>query len=277
MQGNISGLHHVGHLVWHIEEASALYRRLGFVVPAASFPVLPARSDQPVSSLSAGNAHIEFAANFVELATVVPDVANRPPAGAELVMLVVPNAAMPRIREQLESTTRRLAGALSRFEGVHILVFEAADIEAARQMLCAAGVACGAVSRIRRSVRLAAAQRKFPSASPSSRTTKGHPKAGSRSPNRYQPVTRRYMRIPTARLSWLKSCFAYRLISFPSTWSVTSAICSNPGDPTITAICFGWGGTRYGSWVIASSPLCFRESNPLSPGTSPRRCSLGIR
>jgi len=154
MQGNISGLHHVGHLVWHIEEASALYRRLGFVVPAASFPVLHAKSDQGVSSLSAGNVHIEFAANFVELATVVPDVANRPPAGAELVMLAVPNAAMPRIRKQLESTTRRLAGALSRFEGVHILVFEAADIEAARQMLCAAGVACGAVSRIRRSVRL---------------------------------------------------------------------------------------------------------------------------
>src|SRR5215211_5234880 len=63
----IGGLHHVGHLVWDIEEAAALYRRLGFVVPVPEFPVLPAISGQRAPVLSAGNAHIQFGANFVEL------------------------------------------------------------------------------------------------------------------------------------------------------------------------------------------------------------------
>ena len=85
----IGGLHHVGHLVRDIEEAAALYRRLGFVVPVPEFPVLPAISGQRAPVLSAGNTHIQFGANFVELATVVPDLANRPPAGAEMVMLRV--------------------------------------------------------------------------------------------------------------------------------------------------------------------------------------------
>jgi catechol 2,3-dioxygenase-like lactoylglutathione lyase family enzyme len=151
----IGGLHHVGHLVRDIEEAAALYRRLGFVVPVPEFPVLPAISGQRAPVLSAGNAHIQFGANFVELATVVPGLANRPPAGAEMVMLRVPDVAVPRIRQQLESAATRLANALKRFEGVHILVLEAADVDAATQMLSASGVVCGSVSRIRRPVRRA--------------------------------------------------------------------------------------------------------------------------
>src|SRR5215216_7447213 len=115
----IGGLHHVGHLVRDIEEAAAFYRRLGLVVPVPEFPVLPAISGQRAPVLSAGNAHIQFGANFVELATVVPDFANRPPAGAEIVMLRVPDVAVPRIRQQLESAATRLADALQRFEGVH--------------------------------------------------------------------------------------------------------------------------------------------------------------
>jgi catechol 2,3-dioxygenase-like lactoylglutathione lyase family enzyme len=151
----VGGLHHVGHLVGDIEEAAALYRRLGFVVPAPAFPLLPASSGQPAPVLSVGNAHIQFAANFVELATVVPDIADKPPAGAEMVLLRVPDAAVPRIRQELGSAATRLANALSRFEGVHILVFEAADVDAATQMLSASGVVCGAVNRIRRPVRRA--------------------------------------------------------------------------------------------------------------------------
>jgi hypothetical protein len=46
----IGGLHHVGHLVRDIEEAAALYRRLGFVVPVPEFPVLPAISGQRAPS-----------------------------------------------------------------------------------------------------------------------------------------------------------------------------------------------------------------------------------
>jgi catechol 2,3-dioxygenase-like lactoylglutathione lyase family enzyme len=153
----IGGLHHVGHLVRDIEEAAALYRRLGFVVPASAFPVLPGAPGQRAPVLSAGNAHIQFEANFVELATVASDIANRPPAGAEIVMLRVPDVAVPRIRQELESAATRLANALKRFEGVHILVLEAADVEAATQMLSASGVVCGSVSRIRRPVRRAGA------------------------------------------------------------------------------------------------------------------------
>ena len=151
----VGGLHHVGPSGGDIEEAAALYRRLGFVVPAPAFPLLPASSGQPAPVLSVGNAHIQFAANFVELATVVPDIADKPPAGAEMVLLRVPDAAVPRIRQELGSAATRLANALSRFEGVHILVFEAADVDAATQMLSASGVVCGAVNRIRRPVRRA--------------------------------------------------------------------------------------------------------------------------
>jgi catechol 2,3-dioxygenase-like lactoylglutathione lyase family enzyme len=97
----VGGLHHVGHLVGDIEEAAALYRRLGFVVPAPVFPHLPASSGQPAPVLSVGNAHIQFAANSVELATVVPDIADKPPAVAEMVLLHVPDAAVPRIRQEL--------------------------------------------------------------------------------------------------------------------------------------------------------------------------------
>ena len=157
----VAGLHHVGHLVRDIEEAAALYRRLGFVVPAPAFPLLPATSGQPGPVLSAGNAHIQFAANFVELVTVVADVANRPPAGAEMVTLRVPDGAVPRIRQELESAATRLANALSRFEGVHILVLEAADVDAATQLLSASGVLCGAVSRIRRPVLRASGTQEF--------------------------------------------------------------------------------------------------------------------
>jgi hypothetical protein len=84
-----------------------------------------------------------------------PDIADKPPAGAEMVLLHVPDAAVPRTRQELGSAATRLANALSRFEGVHILVFEAADVDAATQMLPASGVVCGAVNRIRGPVRRA--------------------------------------------------------------------------------------------------------------------------
>jgi catechol 2,3-dioxygenase-like lactoylglutathione lyase family enzyme len=149
---HVSGLHHVGHLVRDIEEASALYRRLGFVVPEAAFPLLPATTGERSPILSAGNAHIQFAANFLELATVVVDIANNPPPEAEMVMLRVPEVAVPRIQEELKSTATRLANALSRFEGIHILVLEADDVDAVTQMLSTSGVVCGAVSRIGRPI-----------------------------------------------------------------------------------------------------------------------------
>jgi catechol 2,3-dioxygenase-like lactoylglutathione lyase family enzyme len=257
----VGGLHHVGHLVGDIEEAAAHYRRLGFVVPAPAFPLLPASSGQPAPVLSVGNAHIQFAANFVELATVVPDIADKPPAGAEMVLLRVPDAAVPRIRQELGSAATRLANALSRFEGVHILVFEAADVDAATQMLSASGVVCGAVNRIRRPVGRA---RGTEEVSIGYAEIEKRSKVSRRQASDRRTATRRRRSYPSERRDRARRSPALRTLgsATPSMWSVTSATCGNPDEPMITATCFSCRGTRCALSAIAMSPRCFRESNP---------------
>jgi hypothetical protein len=135
-------LHHVGHVVRDIGAASALYRRLGFLVPPPEFPVLPG------GPVGAGNTHVSLARNFVELVTVVDG--DDVPDGAVLVPLDVPPAALPQVAGTIAATSARLGAALAHREGVHILVIGTPDVDAAATRLTADGVPHGGAQRLRR-------------------------------------------------------------------------------------------------------------------------------
>jgi catechol 2,3-dioxygenase-like lactoylglutathione lyase family enzyme len=141
-----SGVHHVGHVVHDIDAAVALYRSMGFTLPAPSFPVLPARDRARI--VGAGNTHVVFERGFLELVTVLDGA--EPPAGADLVPLQVPADAVERVTAGITETTARIADALTRFAGLHILVLRSPDVDATAARLSAAGIAHGGVLRLRR-------------------------------------------------------------------------------------------------------------------------------
>ena len=141
-------LHHVGHVVRDIGAASALYRRLGFLVPPPEFPVLPAAPGEPARPVGAGNTHVNLARNFVELVTVVDS--DDVPHDAVLVPLDVPPAAVPQVSRGIAATAARLSAALARREGVHILVLGTSDVDAAATRLAGEGVPHGGAQRLRR-------------------------------------------------------------------------------------------------------------------------------
>jgi catechol 2,3-dioxygenase-like lactoylglutathione lyase family enzyme len=139
-------LHHVGHVVRDIGAAITLYRRMGFVLPPASFPALaPAPGMQP-RAFGAGNTHVALGRNFVELVAI----ADAPPEGSTLVPLDAPPTALERLAAGITATAARLAAALARFEGLHILVLGTQDADAAAARLTAAGVRHDGVQRLHR-------------------------------------------------------------------------------------------------------------------------------
>jgi hypothetical protein len=144
--GDIGYLHHVGHVVRDIGAASMLYRRMGFVLPPASFPALPPAPGELPRAFGAGNSHVTLGRNFVELVAI----ADAPPEGSTLVPLDAPPDALERLIAGITATSARLSAALARFEGLHILVFQTADADAAAARLTAEGVPHDGVQRLHR-------------------------------------------------------------------------------------------------------------------------------
>ncbi|OZM80556.1 VOC family protein [Pseudonocardia sp. MH-G8] len=140
-------LHHVGHVVRDIGEALVLYRRLGFVLPPPAFPALPPAPGEAPRAAGAGNTHATLRRNFVELVAVV---GAEPPDGATLVPVEAPPAALERLAAGIAATTARLSAALARFEGLHILVLQPPDADAAAMRLTTAGVPHDGVQRLQR-------------------------------------------------------------------------------------------------------------------------------
>ena len=66
-----------------------------------------------------------------------------------LLFLCKPSRGPDQVRESIAQTAGRISTALARFEGLHILVFGTADIDATVAHLEAEGVAHGAVNRVR--------------------------------------------------------------------------------------------------------------------------------
>ncbi|MEU4803921.1 VOC family protein [Actinosynnema sp. NPDC023587] len=152
MGSDITGLHHVGHVVRDLAEALALYRRLGFVVPPPAYPAMAPCEGAAPEPFGAANTHADFARDFVELATPV-DPGARLPDDATLVPLHAPPDVLPVLLERIAATSANLATCLDRFEGLHILMFSSSDVDGTAARLTAAGVRHGGVNAVRRPVR----------------------------------------------------------------------------------------------------------------------------
>ena len=139
MGGEIGHLHHVGLVVGDLEKALELYRSLGFEPTTPSYPMMSPKEGAPLEVVGAANAHIHFDRNFMEIVSVATK--DTPiPAGANLVQLHVPPDARKRVLETIRSTVAGLASSFSRFQGLHILVFQTPDVEATAGHLWAVGV-----------------------------------------------------------------------------------------------------------------------------------------
>lgn len=149
--GHVTGLHHAGLVVQDMDTAIGTFRRLGFTVPEAAFPGLPTGAGGEHQGVGAGNTRLRLDDNFIELAAVVgPD--GRLGANAVMVPMEVPAERLPAVREVISRTTGRIADALERFEGLHILALEARDLDAAADRLAVSGVQHSGVSRLRQPV-----------------------------------------------------------------------------------------------------------------------------
>ncbi|GIG68570.1 VOC family protein [Phytomonospora endophytica] len=151
MPHDITGLHHVGHIVADIGAAATLYRRLGFHVGPPGFP---AWRDMPIGQagnhlvpFGAGNTHIEFRRDFIELVTVLDGPL---PAEAFLMPIEVPAERREAVTRAIHATTRNIRSFLDRFEGLHITMFDGPDPAATARRLDAAGIAHGGVHHVAR-------------------------------------------------------------------------------------------------------------------------------
>jgi len=150
MSDDIRNLHHVGLVVHDMEDALAVYRRLGFALEPPSYPALPQDSGD-LEPFGAGNTHAYLRRNFVELVTVVTD-GVRIPGDANLVPLQVPADHLAKVTEVINETVDRFVSCLARFEGLHRLVFATPDIDAIADRLTSAHVDHSGVNTTQRPV-----------------------------------------------------------------------------------------------------------------------------
>ncbi|TDB73187.1 VOC family protein [Micromonospora sp. KC723] len=154
MTPEITRLHHVGHVVRDMPAALQLYRRLGFALPAPSYPAMVPQDGGALEPFGAANTHADFSQDFVELVTVVDvdGVGSRVPADARLVPLNAPPAVLPSLMERINATSANLSDCLDRYEGLHILMLSSSDIEATAARLTNSGIKHGGVNTVRRPV-----------------------------------------------------------------------------------------------------------------------------
>ncbi|WP_336211772.1 VOC family protein [Nonomuraea sp. LPB2021202275-12-8] len=155
MGNDVNGLHHVGHIVRDLNQASELYRRLGFTVPAPAFPVLPRVPGGPAEPFGVANTHVYFPGNFIELVAVIEDP-GRMPGEARPIPLQVPDDQLPGLMAAIRATAASIASFLHRFQGVHIVIADTPDIDRVAARLTAAGVGHGGVHAIQRPVETSA-------------------------------------------------------------------------------------------------------------------------
>ena len=93
----------------------------------------------------------EDSQQLVELVTVVDDRTDGVVgAGATLIPLQAPAEGIPRLRDGIMQTSAGISDALARFEGLHVLVFGAPDMEATVISIAADGVVHGPITRVQR-------------------------------------------------------------------------------------------------------------------------------
>jgi hypothetical protein len=151
MSAKIKHIHHVGHVVTDMGVALELYRKLGFVCPNPSYPMMAEKEGEIPKPFGAANTHATFLHNFIEIVTVVDDE-KRIPRNANLVPLQAPPTVLPRILENIRRTVSKISKCLSRFEGTHILCFCTSDAEASAAQFDQVGVKHSGVNSTQRPV-----------------------------------------------------------------------------------------------------------------------------
>lgn len=150
MGDDINGLHHVGHIVRDLGEATETYRQLGFAVGTPAYPVLQGLSGGAAEPVGVANAHVYFPGDFVELVAVVD--AGRMPGAARPIPLRVPDDKLAGLAAAVRATAANIVAFLDRFQGVHIVIADTSDIDGLAARLTAAGVGHGGVHAIQRPV-----------------------------------------------------------------------------------------------------------------------------
>lgn len=153
-------IHHIGHLVHDMSEAIERYRRLGFLLPAPAYPVMPPSPGAAPEPFGVANTHAYFPYDFIELVTVADG--GRLPGDARPIPLSVPDDRLPAIVEAVRATAATLTASLQRFQGVHILMIDSPDLDAATARLDAGGVRHGGLHAVRRPVETAGGTRMEP-------------------------------------------------------------------------------------------------------------------
>ncbi|MFI0794193.1 VOC family protein [Micromonospora rubida] len=161
MGKDISDLHHVGLVVRDMTAAIETYRRLGFTLPPPAYPTLPTAPGALPRPVGAANTHIYLRRNFVEIVAVVDD--GQPiPGDAHLIPLDVPDDKLPGLLAAVRGTAANLAAFLDRFQGMHILVVDSADLDSAAARLDAADAGHGGVHAVQRPIETADGTRMLP-------------------------------------------------------------------------------------------------------------------
>lgn len=147
MNNDIEYIHHVGHVVRDMKTARDLYRKLGFLCPAPTYPTLSHEAGEPPKPFGAANMHASFVRNFVEIMAVVTEAIYLPD-DAHAIPLQVPPAALPRVVASIERTIANIAASLARFEGLHILVLQTVDANETARRFEQVGVGHSGVNRV---------------------------------------------------------------------------------------------------------------------------------
>ncbi|GAA2300672.1 VOC family protein [Nonomuraea roseoviolacea subsp. roseoviolacea] len=148
---DITGLHHVGHIVHDMGQAMDCYRRLGFTVAAPAYPLLPRVAGGVAEPFGVANAHVQFPRNFIELVAVIDDP-GRMPGEARPTPLQVPDDRLPGLLAAIGATTANIASFLQRFQGLHIMIADTPDIDGIAARLTAADIDHAGVHAVRRPV-----------------------------------------------------------------------------------------------------------------------------
>ncbi|MDQ0115153.1 VOC family protein [Paenibacillus harenae] len=151
MSTEINKIHHVGHVVYDMEMALELYRKLGFICKPPAYPTMVEQEGGIPRPFGAANAHIDFVENFIEIVTTVQE-GGRIPHDAHFIPLSAPPAVLSRIIASIKRTVATISRCLARFEGTHILVFSTSDAITSAARLDQGKVGHGGVNTIQRPV-----------------------------------------------------------------------------------------------------------------------------
>ena len=149
---DIETFHHVGHVVRKMEEGLALYRRLGFRMSAPAYPMLSRQPGAAPEPFGVANSHAELTGGqFLEVVACL-DAESGVPSDAKLVPLTATQEQLGVLTASIGRTIASLSASLARFEGMHILALQSANVDVTAARLDSLGVTHGGVHTVKRPV-----------------------------------------------------------------------------------------------------------------------------